>query len=93
MCKNLIKCLAAIGKDKWMHFAISMLLTLMLYAIGSACGLGAVAIAPAFFISMLVGFIKEKYDSKHGGIFDHYDIVADFLGCFISVVIASLLLI
>lgn len=84
---------SAIGKDKYVHYTVCLLITLFLYAIGSACGMGSVAIAPAFVIALLVGFLKEKHDSKNGGRFDHYDIVADFLGSFTAVVIAALLLI
>ena len=42
---------------------------------------------------MGAGIGKEIYDSKHGGQFDHYDIISDFIGCFIAVVISALLLI
>lgn len=85
--------LSFIGKDKIVHFTVCLVLTLLLYAIGSACGLGVIAIAPAFFLTMGIGILKEVYDSKHNGKFDHYDIVSDFLGCFLAVVISALLLI
>lgn len=93
MCKNLIKGLAAIEKDKWMHFAVSMLLTLVLYAICSACGLGSWTVAPAFVVTMGIGVIKEKLDAKRGGQFDHNDIAADFFGCFTAIILIALLLI
>ena len=82
-----------IGQDKWMHFSLSLVLCLLLYAIASIFGLGAIALIPAFIITMTVGVIKELYDKKHGGVFDHNDIAADFIGCFVAIVIASLLLI
>lgn len=89
---NLSNIFASIGKDKWAHFAISLALVLVIYAVGSIW-LGAVAAAPAFVIALAVGIIKEYADKKGNGVFDPYDIVADFLGCFLGVVIIALLLI
>lgn len=93
MFSKLTQFISLIGNDKLLHFTVCLLLTLILYAIGSALGLGVIAIAPAFVITMGAGIGKEIYDSKHGGQFDHYDIVSDFVGCFIAVVISALLLI
>lgn len=31
-------------------------------------------------IGVVIGIIKEKYDSKHGGIFDLEDLLADIAG-------------
>lgn len=89
----MFKLLNAIGKDKWMHFTLSLILMQLIYAVLSAVGLGAYAIIPALVVTMAVGVIKEFKDKKETGLFDHHDIVADFLGCFIAIVIASLLLI
>lgn len=91
MFKNLSNILASIGKDKWAHFAISLALILVIYAIGSIW-LGPVASAPAFVIALGVGFLKEYIDKKKGGTYDPYDIIADFIGCFLGLVIIALIL-
>lgn len=93
MFSKLIQFISLIGNDKLLHFTVCLLLTLILYAVGSALGLGVIAIAPAFVITMGIGIGKEIYDRKHGGCFDHYDIVSDFIGCFLAIVLISLMLI
>ena len=89
---NLSNIFASIGKDKWAHFAISLALVLVIYAVCSIW-LGPVAAGIAFVVSMGVGVIKEIADKKGNGAFDPYDIVANFLGCFLGVIIIALLLI
>lgn len=76
-----------------MHYTVSMLIMLFIYAICSACGLGSWTVAPAFVVSMGIGVIKEKLDAKRGGQFDHNDIAADFFGCFTAIILIALLLI
>lgn len=91
--RKIIEFLANIGKDKWMHYTVSMLIMLFIYTICSACGLGSWTVAPAFVVSMGIGVIKEKLDAKRGGQFDHNDIAADFFGCFTAIILIALLLI
>lgn len=90
MFENLKRMISFIGKDKYIHFTICLAITLVIYAIGSIW-LGPVAAAPAFVIAILAGIAKERYDKTHGGFYDQYDIVADFLGCFLGLVIIALL--
>lgn len=79
-----------IDKDKLMHFVVCLVLTLVIFIICCACGLSAsIASVPAFFGAIIVGVCKEVYDSKHGGVFDHYDIVADFLGAFLGIILVA----
>lgn len=85
--------LAFIGKDKYIHYIVCLLITLFAYAIGTACGLGNWVVAPAIVLALGAGFLKEKYDAKHGGTFDNYDIVADFFGVFTAVVLIAIMLI
>lgn len=92
MLNNPLSILAIIGKDKWMHFTISLLIELFIFAVCKACGLGAWVAAPAFIIAFGAGFIKEKIDARNGGTFDNYDIVADFLGCFVGLVFIALVI-
>lgn len=85
--------LASIGKDKWMHFTACLVLTLVVFILGCACGLKpAIAAAPAIVIPIAAGVCKEFADKKKTGLFDHYDIVADFLGTFLGTVLISCLI-
>ena len=89
---NLSNILASIGKDKYIHFAVCLVLTLVIYAVASIW-MGPAAVALGFVVAILAGIGKEFYDKKKTGLFDPYDIVADFLGAFLGVVIIALLLI
>ena len=93
MFKNLITLINAIGKDKWMHYTACLLICLFLFAIGHACKLGAWVAGAAFAVAVLAGFLKEKVDQKKTGVFDNHDFVADFLGAFTGIVLASIMLI
>ena len=86
----LMNILASIGKDKWIHFTISLLIELFIFAVCRICGFGVWSVIPAFVIALGIGFIKEKIDAKTSG-FNPYDIVADFLGCFLGVILISLM--
>lgn len=92
MCKTILNILFAIGKDKWIHFTACLVLTLVVFILGCACGLKpAIAAVPAFVIPIAAGVCKELVDKKKTGLLDHYDIVADFLGTFLGVVLIALL--
>ena len=89
----LMNILASIGKDKWMHFTACLVLTLFVFILGCACGIKpAISAVPAFVIPIAAGVCKELVDKKKTGLLDHYDIVADFLGTFLGIVIISCLL-
>lgn len=90
MFKGLKSIFSAIGKDKYIHFLVSLILVQSIYIIGSLCKLGIYSVIPAIVIALAVGILKEKHDSKGSGTFDNYDIVADFLGVFLGVVFISL---
>lgn len=79
------------GKDKYVHFIVSLLLSLFLFAGGLFLGLGTCAIVPAILGTAAFGIGKEFYDKKHTGLFDKSDLVADFLGCFLGIVIIALI--
>lgn len=89
---NLSNIIASIGKDKYIHFGVCLVLTLVVYAVASVW-MGPAATAVAFAASIIVGICKEFYDKKKTGLFDPYDIVADFLGAFLGIVIIALILI
>ena len=91
--KQFIEFLYRVGTDKYIHYIACLLITLFVFAIGTACGLGNWVVAPAIVLALGAGFFKEKYDAKHGGIFDNYDIVADFFGMFTAVVLIAIMLI
>lgn len=91
--KRIIEALASIGKDKWIHFILCFLITQVCFAICHACELSAVCAIPAFLLGLGSGVAKEVYDSKHGGIFDRFDLTADFIGALLAIIIISLMLI
>ena len=82
-----------IPQDKWIHFTVCLIMALFVYAICNICGLGVYGAIPAFVLPMFLGVVKEIVDRKSGGEFDHYDIVADFLGCFVGLVLIAIFLI
>lgn len=91
--KRIIEALANIGKDKWIHFILCFLITQVSFAICHACGLSAAWVIPAFLLGIGSGIAKEVYDSKHGGIFDRFDLTADFIGALLAIIIILLILI
>lgn len=83
--------LLRVGKDRYVHLLVSLVLTCVLIAIFGLCGLGnyGFAIAPA--VVLLLGAWKEYMDQKQK-IGDVYDLVFDFLGVFTGMVILALFL-
>lgn len=68
--------------DKICHYLVCLLISLVIILsmnmlIGVSLWLsGIIGLA----ISMVIGVLKEIYDSKHGGIFDKQDLAADIIG-------------
>lgn len=85
--KKLIKILLSIPNDKLLHFIVSQNVALFIASVLIAFNVKVIIVsALAFIITFAIGFIKEYYDSKHGGVFDLFDLVADTLGAFIALV-------
>lgn len=80
------------GVDRYIHFTVSLVLTILIAGTLGIAGVGsiALAIAPAFV--MALGVAKEFYDKKTTGRFDRNDIVSDFLGIFLAVVLMVLVI-
>ena len=91
--RDWIKFIFAAGKDKWMHFSVCIILTLVVFAICFALGLGKMAIVPAIVVTALVGVGKEIYDKKKTGLFEQGDILADMFGIMIGCIIALIIVI
>lgn len=70
--------IAKVGEDKVLHFAIGG------WAVSAVYPLGINAIGITFLIVMILSFIKEQYLDDN---FDVGDIVASFIGSFISFLI------
>lgn len=90
MWNKIIAIFASVDKDKILHFTVCLVLALLIYGICHVCGLGYYGAIPAFCIPMLLGVIKEISDKRSGGEVDHYDLVADFFGCFVALVFIAL---
>ena len=90
--KRIIDIINHISKDKLLHFTICFIITLVVFAVPYAFGVGAISVVPAFFVGLGIGALKEWYDKKHGGQFNPYDLAADFIGVWLAVAIISLIL-
>lgn len=84
-----MKRLFDIGKDKWMHFTLSLIATVGLFGVFAYfVGLWAcLSIVPV----MLLGVAKELWDRKHGTC-EANDLVADFYGCFTALCLEALII-
>lgn len=80
------------GEDKVLHFETCFLIVLLfsLSCIRFGMGQGDAAWFSCV-LALIVGVLKEVYDSKHGGVFDGSDIGADALGAFAGVLIILIL--
>ena len=80
--------------DKVTHFAVSIVLTIVIGAIlfHTSVGLPILNAATAGALAALaLGFIKEVVDFMRGGKFDAKDIVADFIGSAVGLAILCLI--
>lgn len=89
---KLIKLLLSIPNDKLLHFIVSENVTLFIAYVLIAFNIKAiVASALSFIITFAIGYIKEYYDSKHGGVFDLFDLISDTLGAFVALILILML--
>jgi uncharacterized membrane protein YjdF len=80
--KKIIEFITSIEKDKWMHFTICLVATLLMAIIFKMCHLDkASIICIPWGVCFLVGLGKELYDefSKKGDS-DAWDFAADMIG-------------
>lgn len=80
------------GKDRYYHFIFALVLTQLFTAVIAILGGGnwSMFVGPCLVLALC--FLKEKLDAKHGGEFEPYDIVWGFLGTFLGMVLAILIL-
>lgn len=78
------------GKDRYIHFAFSLILTQLFTAVLLLVGTGnwSLFVGPA--LVLILGFAKEWMDETNGGEFEPFDIVWDFLGMFVALVLMIL---
>ena len=92
MFKNFQETLLRIPSDKWAHFTVSLILSLLLVALCAFFGLGTLSFAIGPAVTFIGGWAKELWDKKNG-VYDKIDIVYNFLGVFASFMVGALLLI
>lgn len=80
------------GKDRYIHYSLSLVLTQLLTALMFIIGLGGWSIFIGPVLVLCLGFAKEFYDEKNGEGFEPYDVVWDFLGVFTGIVLMILIL-
>lgn len=83
--------LAGIPKDKYLHASIAYLITDILLTIGDALiDNKTLTLAIGFVISTIFFIGKEIYDmTRPNNKFDFGDLLADYIGCFLKMIIYS----
>lgn len=87
--KKVVEYICKIGGDKWVHLLACLLLT---FVIGQgvhlfSCYDMAVCAAIGGIAAMIIGCLKEVLDEFMGGEVDYKDLVADFIGCVIGLIV------
>lgn len=90
LIKKIGVALNKINKDYYIHFIVSLLLTMVLYPPFAWLGLGVGGCGVSALLTILLGIGKELLDAKYGGDANPYDIVADFWGVFMGLVCIAL---
>lgn len=80
------------GEDKLLHVESSCMLFLAFSLLIPICKLPLGSVVWLGVFSFVVGILKEVYDATHGERFDLHDLLADFVGVVIGVVIILILL-
>jgi VanZ family protein len=76
--------------DKFYHVLIEFVITFLITYILTIVGV-EYATDIAILTGIVLGVGKEHYDETHGGIFDVYDLMADFIGIAIGCTLGCLL--
>lgn len=68
--------------DKVCHYLVCLLISLLtILTMSMLMGVSTwISGMIGFLFSVMIGILKEVYDSKHGGIFDKKDLLADITG-------------
>lgn len=80
------------GRDRYYHFIFALVLTQLFTAVLAILGGGNWSMFVGPCLVLILCFLKEALDAKNGGGFEPYDIVWGFLGIFLGMVLAILLL-
>ena len=75
-------------KDKLLHFIACETIALVATILFLILGCGDYSFPIAFVVALGAGIGKEAYDKKKTGLFDHMDIVFDFIGAFVAMILA-----
>lgn len=89
MYKKLITLISKIPQDKLLHVDVCFVISFFIIkAISPLVGLIA-SLVIANIITILIGYLKEKKDSKEpNNVFDSKDIIADIVGSIIGSIFA-----
>lgn len=68
--------------DKVCHYLVCLLISLLtILTMSMLMGVSTwISGIVGFIITVIIGILKEVYDSKHGGIFDKRDLTANIIG-------------
>lgn len=80
------------GKDRYYHFIFALILTQLFSAVLAIAGCGSWSMFFGPLLVLLLCFLKESLDAKHGGEFEPYDIVWGFIGIFLGMALSILIL-
>lgn len=80
------------GRDRYYHFIFALILAQLFAGVLAILGCGSWSMFLGPCLVLVLCFIKEALDAKHGSGFEPYDIVWGFLGMFTGMVLAILLL-
>ena len=86
---RVIEYLCRISGDKWAHLLTCLLITFVVgqgvhifsdYDMATCAAIGGVT-------AMILGCAKEAFDEFRGGEVDYKDLVADFIGCLLGLLV------
>jgi len=77
-----------IAKDKVLHFIAGLLITLVVFTVGTNWGIfKGLALFISFFVAMSIAWAKEIYDSMGYGVSSRLDFIATVFGSALGVLI------
>ena len=90
--EKIINFIMSIPVDKWIHFALCLVIALVTAVIVKLCGGDAASVlAFAWGAGFLAGLAKEIYDEIKSKSSDSYDWLADVIGTTLGTLVAYLL--
>ena len=90
--EKIINFIMSIPVDKWVHFALCLVIALVTAVIVKLCGGDAASVlAFAWGAGFLAGLAKEIYDEIKSKSSDSYDWLADVIGTTLGTLVAYIL--